>query len=249
VYATRRDVSVRMTDKPSRVLVEYFQATGPALVTLRWSLKDRFGEQPVSGASLFVTKAAAEKAVVPMPPRRERMQGLRFDLFREKEMERKIASTIVPQVDFAWGRPGPVPHMLAMRWSGWLQPPTVGQYRFIVFCDDGIRMWLGGKPMLNEWRPKGWVRPRRYEFEEHFVNLQPMPIRIDHFGSKSSAGIVSVRWIPPGAKVPEIIPIEAWQWQQAAPGDRASHPAGDQRRLQAPQPSRGPRPASAASGL
>jgi hypothetical protein len=70
----------------------------------------------------------------------------------------------------------------------------------------------------------------RYEFEERFANLQPLPVRIDHFGLKSSRGSISVRWIPPGAKTPEIIPMEAWQL--ADPADRASRPAADQRRLQ-----------------
>jgi PA14 domain len=95
-----------------------------------------------------------------------------------------------------------------MRSSGWLKPPTTGRYRFIVIYSDGLRLWMGGKQFINDWHPNSY--PRQDEFEADFASLEPMSFRVEHFDEKNSSGVCSVRWIPPGAKLPEIIPIEAW---------------------------------------
>jgi serine/threonine protein kinase len=212
-------VNVRMTDKPSQLRVEYFQDDHTALVTLLWShlpqtgqaRETYFGMLRVGGESLFLTKAAAEEAVVPMPTYLKGSQGLRIDLYRDKEMKRKIATptgaaaVVTAGVDFVARNSASVP---AIRCSGWLKPPTTGRYRLIVSYSDGLRLWMGGTQFINDWHPNSY--PRQDEFEADFASLEPMSFRVEHFDEKNSSGVCSVRWIPPGAKLPEIIPIEAW---------------------------------------
>ena len=59
-------------------------------------------------------------------------------------------------INFNWGQPPPAPGLPAesfsVRWAAWLLPPASGKYTFQVNVDDGIRLWLNGKLLLNEWR-------------------------------------------------------------------------------------------------
>ncbi len=227
-------VKVRMTDKPARLLIEYFQAGGTAVVTLQWRLEHQFEMQPIRADSLFLTKEDADRADVAMPPHAEGSQGLKFDLYRDKDMGRRIAnSTISSDAScLLVGRPGPA---LAMRWSGALKPPKSGSYRLIVLYEDGVRLWLAGKPILKDWQATQTTR--RFDFELLAASPQPepVPIRIEHFVEGDSAGLFQIRWIPPGAKTPEVIPLEAWQ--QPEPSRQASQLAGIQRQLPvAPSP-------------
>ena len=215
---TSHVVHMRMTDKSSQLLVEYFQADRTALVTLLWSLKNHFGMRHVGSESLFLTKEDAEAAVVPMPPHLDGTHGLRFDGYRDKEMNRKIAWGVTYNVESVFRQTIPVP-ISALRWSGWLRPPTTGLYRFVVTYSDGLRLWMGGKQVVNDWHPNSY--PRRDRFEADFANLKPVSIRIERLAEGNSSGLFRIRWVPPGAETAEDIPFEAWQ-QTEAPADASA---------------------------
>lgn len=64
-----------------------------------------------------------------------------------------------PQVDFSW-RAGAPAHGLpsdgfSVRWSGELEAPTSGSYTFHVRSDDGARLWVDGRPLVDDWGPHG----------------------------------------------------------------------------------------------
>jgi mannan endo-1,4-beta-mannosidase len=57
-------------------------------------------------------------------------------------------------IDFNWGAGSPDPRLPADQFSArWMR--QVGfeqaQYRFVVSSDDGVRLWVDGQPVLNEW--------------------------------------------------------------------------------------------------
>ncbi|MCX7935467.1 MAG: PA14 domain-containing protein, partial [Planctomycetota bacterium] len=58
-------------------------------------------------------------------------------------------------IDFAWGDGAPLPGMngdtFSVRWTGRLQPPVSGVYTFSTVSDDGVRLFLGGKPLIDNW--------------------------------------------------------------------------------------------------
>lgn len=41
------------------------------------------------------------------------------------------------------------------RWSGQVQPKVDGEYTFITSSDDGIRLWVDGKQLVNDWNDHG----------------------------------------------------------------------------------------------
>jgi glucose/arabinose dehydrogenase len=58
-------------------------------------------------------------------------------------------------VDFVWGTASPAvgiaPDTFSARWVGTVQPPTSGTYTFYTESDDGVRLWVNGVQLVNNW--------------------------------------------------------------------------------------------------
>jgi outer membrane protein OmpA-like peptidoglycan-associated protein len=75
-------------------------------------------------------------------------QGRNFEQFRHRQVDATIdfqrrnqpPAEGVPAEDFS------------ARWTGWLRVPTTGHYVLYLTVDDGARLWLAGRQLLNEWR-------------------------------------------------------------------------------------------------
>src|SRR5205823_5784723 len=98
---------------------------------------------------------AAEPGAAPPPVDGH---GLRAEVFRGNKFEGgAVATRIDSVVNWRWGTTAsPVPGLgtnyYCARWTGWLRPRRAGKYRLIVFCDDGARLWLDGRLVIDEWR-------------------------------------------------------------------------------------------------
>ncbi|CCH51896.1 putative protein Mb0923 [Fibrisoma limi BUZ 3] len=82
--------------------------------------------------------------------------GLKGEYFNGPNFEHKVLTRIDPQVSFDWNwqMPGPgVPReYFSVRWTGKLYAPRSGKYQFSATVDDGVRVWVGGKKVIDEWR-------------------------------------------------------------------------------------------------
>ena len=60
-----------------------------------------------------------------------------------------------PTVNFTWGSAAPATGVTAdnfsVRWTGQVQAPVTGTYRFATVSDDGIRLWVNGVRIINNW--------------------------------------------------------------------------------------------------
>jgi hypothetical protein len=61
----------------------------------------------------------------------------------------------VEAVNFGWGEgaPGPgVPtNKFSIRWSGKVVAPASGKYRFRTVSNDGVRLWVNGVRVIDNW--------------------------------------------------------------------------------------------------
>lgn len=82
--------------------------------------------------------------------------GLRGDYYDGLNFEHLIATRHDALIDFYWNGEKPVSGVPAeqftVRWTGWLVPPVTGHYVLHLAVDDGARLWLDGKQLLDEWR-------------------------------------------------------------------------------------------------
>jgi len=62
-------------------------------------------------------------------------------------------------VDFDWGASAPMGSMgadtFSVRWRGMVKPAYSQTYTFTATCDDGVRVWVGGKKVIDRWTDSG----------------------------------------------------------------------------------------------
>jgi PA14 domain len=77
--------------------------------------------------------------------------GLNFDSLQ--------LTRIDPTIDFNWslGSPGGAigTDRFSVRWTGKVQPLYSEVYTFYVRSDDGTRLWINGKPLIDDWTLHG----------------------------------------------------------------------------------------------
>ncbi len=58
-------------------------------------------------------------------------------------------------VDFDWASAAPAAGItsdnFSVRWTGRVQPPVSGDYTFTIVADDGVRVWVDGRLLVDNW--------------------------------------------------------------------------------------------------
>jgi beta-glucosidase len=115
-----------------------------------------------------------------LPPRKRRdaatgEQGLLGEYYRGRNLRgRPVLTRIDPTIGFRWNRRSPTSDAVergelpsaralgddefSVRWTGRLVPPVSGRYEFVVAADDGARLTIDGRRLIDEWKV-GAARP------------------------------------------------------------------------------------------
>jgi outer membrane protein OmpA-like peptidoglycan-associated protein len=85
-------------------------------------------------------------------------QGLIGDYYDGPEFNRKVLTRTDHDLDFDWEQgvspgPGLPPSQFSVRWTGRILAPETGNYIFFSKVDDGIRLWIGDKQVIDAWGP------------------------------------------------------------------------------------------------
>jgi len=149
--------------------------------------------------------------------------GLRAEYFRGRELEgAPVLTRIDPRVDFRWDRFSPTSDLVArgelppdralanddfsVRWTGQIVPPVSGRYELTVTADDGFRLDLDGKRVIDEWTTTPRARARSASFD--LEAGRRYDVRLEYFESVRDAEI-RLGWKLPGDKVPEEEALDA----------------------------------------
>jgi beta-glucosidase len=145
-----------------------------------------------------------------------KQQGLKAEYFRGREFSgNPVLTRVDPRISFRWDRGAPTDDLVArgelsgentlagddfsVRWTGKLLPPVSGRYELSVGANDGFRLFIDGRKVLD-----GWELNPRLASKSAFVNLQAgktYDIRLEYFEDIRDAE-VRLSWRPPGAKPP-----------------------------------------------
>jgi PA14 domain/FecR protein len=86
----------------------------------------------------------------------ERGSGLLASYHDGADFERLALVRIDPCVDFDWADRAPdqavARERFSVRWSGEIEPRFSETYRFSVASDDGARLWIDGRLVIDNWR-------------------------------------------------------------------------------------------------
>ncbi|NPC83478.1 hypothetical protein HPC49_35300 [Pyxidicoccus fallax] len=83
--------------------------------------------------------------------------GLKAEYFDDDALQTLVTQRIDTQVDFEWEYGIPPGTAISnydtfsVRWTGTLKAPVTGLYTFTTSTDDGVRMWVGGQNVIDNW--------------------------------------------------------------------------------------------------
>jgi beta-glucosidase len=143
-------------------------------------------------------------------------QGLKGEYFGNRDCTGEpLLTRTDSRVAFRWDRGGPTDDLVAqgqvpanravpsdsfcVRWTGQLLPPVAGSYEITVGANDGFRLFIDGKPLIENWE----LNPRM-QSKSASVRLEAgkaHDLRLEYFEDIRDAE-VRLAWRMPGAKAP-----------------------------------------------
>lgn len=125
------------------------------------------------------------------PPPGYKGQGLLGEYFIafDREGQPKLVR-VDPTVNFHWELSSPAPELpvdhFAIRWTGTLTPPQSGMYTLALRSDDGSRLYLDGKLVVDNW---GDHAPTLKTAEIELKAGQAYDLRLDYFEGVIGASV------------------------------------------------------------
>ena len=113
-----------------------------------------------------------------------------------------------PIVDFTFSGPvgeGVVAQNMFVRWEGFVEAPVAGDYTFYTASDDGARLWVDGKQIVDSWKDRGETEDTG-SVTFPWKGGQRIPIRMDYYQGGGGAS-ARLRWSFKGQEK-QIIPKE-----------------------------------------
>lgn len=113
-----------------------------------WAKYMEIGNAAISNYAINATPA-------PAPAPISTGTGLKADYFDNKDFTNLKATRTDATVNFNWGKTAPAAGMgadtFSVRWTGKVQAKYSQTYTFSTTADDGVRLWVNGQLLINNW--------------------------------------------------------------------------------------------------
>lgn len=125
--------------------------------------------------------------------------GLFAEYFDDKFLEGTPQTRVDKEVNFDPVNQPPDPYTnyrhKSIRWTGYITPNASGKYKIAVNSDDGIRLWLNNKLVVDEWHNRGTTTDQvAIEMEVG----KKYAIKLEYFDNGGDA-ICQLLWEVPGS--------------------------------------------------
>jgi hypothetical protein len=85
--------------------------------------------------------------------------GLQGQYYDNADFTNLKLTRVDPTINFNWGSGAPAYGMgadtFSVRWTGKIRPTTTETYTFATTSDDGVRLWVNGKLVIDDWTLHG----------------------------------------------------------------------------------------------
>jgi hypothetical protein len=126
--------------------------------------------------------------------------GLYGEFFNTVDFKKRKLISTDKEIDFDWKKGSPYSSIgsdtFSVRWSGWLKTRISGTYKFYTLSDDGVRLWVDGKLIIDNWT-------------DHPITEDSGTIALDavssyeiklEFYENTGNAIIALYWKPPGGE-------------------------------------------------
>lgn len=139
--------------------------------------------------------------------------GLYAEYFSGANFGKLITTRADPRVDFWWGRDSPGntdgtpmkevgPDDFSVRWTGQVQALESGAYTFKTNTDDGVRLWVDGKLLIDHWAGQALIP---YDGATELQAGKKYAIKMQYFDGTGDA-VVKLSWLRPGHATAQTVP-------------------------------------------
>ena len=96
-------------------------------------------------------------------------------------------------INFNWGTGGPGSGVntdnFSARWTGSISISTAGTYRFTLGGDDGVRLWVDGIQLINQWKDQGYT----IYTADRYLSMGYHSVRVEYY-ERSGGARVYLGW-------------------------------------------------------
>ncbi|MBC8119198.1 MAG: hypothetical protein H7X75_06470, partial [Burkholderiaceae bacterium] len=135
--------------------------------------------------------------------------GLTGAYFNNKTLSGTPVLLRTEQLNYDWGKASPGTGVSAdqfsVRWTGKIEAPVTGSYRFQTVSDDGIRVSIDGAVIIENWSVNG--APTNTGPDINLVAGQRVSIVVEYFENTKNA-VARLRWRTPGTTSYVTVPQE-----------------------------------------
>jgi hypothetical protein len=139
-------------------------------------------------------------------PAAARPSGLRAFYFRNQFLKGQATVRTDPKLEFAWRQgEGPVSgwnDIFSARWTGKLRARTSELHTFRTVNDDGVRIWIDGKLLIDDWVGRPVVAENRGEIR--LEAGRSYDLKVEYFNG-GDLGVLRLYWSTP-TQNEEIVP-------------------------------------------
>lgn len=111
-------------------------------------------------------------------------QGLTGTYYTSSPLITRVESAL----DVDWGKHSPDPSLqpdnFKARWTGFVTPLADDAYTFFARADDGVRLWIDGTLLIDQWKDQGATE---YSATVTLTGGQPHAVRMDYYENAGSA--------------------------------------------------------------
>ncbi len=227
----RKVAVVGPTADDTMALLGNYYGTPAAPVTVLQGIRDALpGVEVVHARGADLVEGREDPAAAPLidarhlrPSANSSERGLRGEYFRGRELAgTPVLTRTDAQIGFRWDRGAPTDDLAArgeltaaqvlegdgfsVRWTGQLLPPVTGRYVLDVSANDGFRLFVDGKPVLERWSAAERLTGDSVELD--LEAGRAYDLRLEYFEGERDAG-VRLAWRLPGAKPPREEALDA----------------------------------------
>ena len=173
----------------------------------------------VSGADLanlvaYLQQIGSEEAGFNLAP--STGTGLQGSYFASNNLTGAVVLQRVEAINFDWGGASPAAALPAdnfsARWTGYVEATSAGAYQFQTNSDDGVRVWVNGQRVINNWTVHGATLDTSPSITLAAGQRVPVTVEYQEFGG---GAVMQLRWKPPGAAAFLAIPVQQLYTQPA----------------------------------
>lgn len=142
--------------------------------------------------------------------------GLTANYYEGQSFDTLFKTRVDGQVGFDWVKGAPMSGMtvdnFSVRWTGFLKAPSTGSYTFTTTSDDGVRLWVNGQKVIDDWAVHA------AKDDSGSLSLTKgvyYPVKLEYFEGGGKA-VAKLSWTPPGG-AKALIPSSALFTSAPAP--------------------------------